>query len=670
MNRSGPWASSALFGFLFACDSATGGLSPGRVLLCGVDERVVAGVCSACPPGTRNAPGDDTGGVDTVCDPVLCAADERVDANACLGCPPGTENGGGDEASGPDTDCDPVSCIEDERVISNTCTSCMPGSTNASGDDASGPDTSCDPIICGPNQFVSANECRDCPEGSINEEGDDASGSDTMCASDACTQALGVSCERFEEAYLKASNTTEFDFFGISIALDEDTLAVGAALEDSVATGVNGDQSDDSSALGSGAVYVFTRDAETWRQEAYIKASNTGTGDRFGVGVALDEDILAVGAPGEDSAATGVNGDETNDDAEDSGAVYVFTRSGTTWRQEAYIKASNTGGGTSDQEFADQFGATLALDDDTLAVGAADEDSAASGVDGDQANDDARLSGAVYVFLRTGTSWRQEAYLKASNTDPGDSFGSDVALDGDALAVAATGENSAATGVNGDQTSNGAFFSGAVYVFRRLGATWQQEAYLKASNTESGDRFGSSVALHGDTLAVGAQNERSAATGVDGDQTNNDLVQSGAVYVFRRSGSMWRQSAYLKASNADNQDQFGVSVALDGDILAVGATESSAATGVNGDQFNNDALRSGAVYLFARSGMSWRQQAYVKASNPDPSDSLFDLSLALYGDTLAFGLQFEDSAATGVNGDPFNNDAESSGAVYVRRIAQ
>ena len=134
-------------------------------------------------------------------------------------------------------------------------------------------------------------------------------------------------------------------------------------------------------------------------------------------------------------------------------------------------------------------------------------------------------------------------------------------------------EDSNATGVNGDQSNNSATWSGAVYVFTRDSSSqWSQQAYLKASNTGSNDYFGSSVALSGDTLAVGAYWEDSNATGVNGDESNNSVVASGAVYVFTRNNSnLWSQQAYLKASNTDATDIFGYSVSLSGDTLAVGA---------------------------------------------------------------------------------------------------
>src|SRR5690606_1166679 len=126
---------------------------------------------------------------------------------------------------------------------------------------------------------------------------------------------------------------------------------------------------------------------------------------------------------------------------------------------------------------------------------------------------------------------------------------------------------------------NSASYSGAVYVFKRTDGVWAQEAYLKASNTGASDFFGYSVSLSGDTLAVGAHHEASAATGVDSDQADNSASSSGAVYVFKRTGVVWEQEAYLKASNTGADDNFGSSVSLSGDALAVGAFgEDSAAT--------------------------------------------------------------------------------------------
>ena len=327
-----------------------------------------------------------------------------------------------------------------------------------------------------------------------------------------------------EEAYLDPSLYGDGGLFGMNVALSGDLLAVSAPMDASTATGIDGHRGH--GALWSGAVYVFRRSGSSWVLDAYIKASNASAGDRFGYGLALSGNTLAVGAYWEGSAARGIDGDQSNDDAPYSGAVYVFRRAGSVWVQEAYIKASNA-------ETRDSFGLNVALSGDTLAVGAHTEHSSARGVGGDQSSNDLQASGAAYVFRRTGSSWAQEAYIKASNTGAGDFFGMQVALSGDILAVGAMNERSAATGVNGDQADDSARRSGAVYMFRRTGSSWAQTAYLKASNTGAGDEFSNEIALSPGMLAVSAPHEDSAATGVNGNQHDESAADSGAVYLFR-----------------------------------------------------------------------------------------------------------------------------------------
>ncbi|MBI5764610.1 MAG: FG-GAP repeat protein [Planctomycetes bacterium] len=394
-----------------------------------------------------------------------------------------------------------------------------------------------------------------------------------------------------QQAYLKASNTSESDYFGLSLAASGDTVVIGAYLEDSNATGVNGNHADNS-ATNSGAVYVFVRNGTTWSQQAYLKASNTGAFDNFGNWVAVSGDTVVVGAYGEDSSATGVNGNQADNSADNSGAAYIFVRSGTTWSQQAYLKASNTG-------VSDLFGLSVAVSGDSVVIGAYSEDSNATGVNGNQADNSTANSGAAYVFVRSGTTWNQQAYLKASNTGADDEFGRLLAVSGDTVVVASYAEDSNATGVDGIQTDNSASAAGAAYVFVRSGTTWGQQAYLKASNTDAGDFFGVSVAVSGDTIVVGANQEDSNATGVDGNQTDNSAANSGAAYIFVRNGTTWSQRAYLKASNTELGDFFGVSVAVSGDAVVVGAyQEDSSATGVNGNQADNSALKSGSAYAF------------------------------------------------------------------------
>ncbi len=458
-----------------------------------------------------------------------------------------------------------------------------------------------------------------------------------------------------QEAYLKASNTGLDDHFGFSVALSGNTLVVGAPEEDSDAVGVNGDQSNDE-ATNSGAVYVFVYDGMGWVQQAYLKASNAESLDAFGTSVAISGDTIVVGAPMESSSAMGVNGDQNNNGGPGSGAAYVFVRSGTTWTQQAYLKASNTG-------WQDGFGTSVAVSGDTIVVGAQYEESNATGVNGNQDNDLASSSGAAYVFLRSGTTWAQQAYLKASNTDVGDYFGRAIAISGDTIVVGAYAEDSSAVGVNGDQGNEGGdldYDSGAAYVFIRQSGVWSQQAYLKASNTDFVDHFGTSVAVSGDTVVVGAPFEDSNAIGVNGNQNDESAPSAGAAYVFIRQSGVWSQQAYLKASNTSLNDAFGSSVAASGNTIVVGAeSEDSNAAGVDNEKTN-----SGAAYVFVQQGTDWGQQAYLKASNPDVHD-YFGSSAAVDLELLAVGAYFEDSSATGVNGNQNDNLMDDSGSVYV-----
>lgn len=404
----------------------------------------------------------------------------------------------------------------------------------------------------------------------------------------------------------------------------------------------------------------------------YVKASNTDSSDTFGTAVALSADgsTLAVGAPAEDSSATGVNGSQASNGAAQAGAVYVFVATQAGWVQQAYIKASNT-------ETGDTFGSVVALsgNGDTLAVGAPTEDGSAAGVNGSEGNG-LNDVGAAYLFRRNGTVWTQAAYIKASNPDSDDLFGDSLALaaDGRTLAVGATLEDGGSFGINGNQASNSSQASGAVYVFTELAGTWSQQAYIKASNADASDFFGYDLALSadGDTLAVGAYGEDGASTGINGSQISNAVTGSGAVYLFTRSGGAWSQQAYIKASNANANDLFGYSVALNanGRTLAVGSRfEDSNAVGVDGNQADNSAVDSGAVYVFVLNVGTWEQQAYLKTSNTDIDDAFGSaIALSADGNYLLAGAVGERGLSAGLDGvQTDNSGAANLGAAYLFR---
>lgn len=356
-----------------------------------------------------------------------------------------------------------------------------------------------------------------------------------------------------QQAYLKASNTGANDQFGCAASISGDTIVIGAEAEDSNTTGVNGLQTNNSAAQ-AGAAYVFVRTSGVWTQQAYLKASNTAGGDHFGASVAISSDTIVVGATGEDSAATTVNGNQADNTANGAGAAYVFVRTAGVWAQQAYLKPSNAEGGAG--VYGDVFGISVGISGNSIIVGAAGqfpgggEDSAATGVNGNQADNSATDSGAAYIFVRSGTTWTQQAYLKASNTGADDRFGRFVAIDQNTAVVGAMNEDSAATGVGGNQADESAANSGAAYVFFRTGTTWVQQAYLKAATVVSNALFGASVAVSGDTVAVGANQN---------------------AYAFQRTGSTWSALPPLGVG--------GSSVAISGDTIAVGSTNENTAAG-------------------------------------------------------------------------------------------
>lgn len=414
-----------------------------------------------------------------------------------------------------------------------------------------------------------------------------------------------------QEAYLKASNAEVDDRFGISVAIDGDTIAVGANEEDSNQTTItNGlPASNDNSASKSGAVYVFQRTGSTWVEQAYLKPSNAGLDDQFGISVAISGDTIVVGASLEDSNQTTItNGSSATIDnlALNAGAAYVFQRTGTTWAEQAYLKAPNA-------QTEDRFGISVAISGDSIVVGANLEDSNQTTITnggGASSDNSASISGAAYVFQRTGSTWATQAYLKAPNGEANDQFGQRVAISKDTIVVGSFAESSNQTTITNGQTANtdnSAALSGAAYVFQRIGSTWTHQAYLKAPNTGSDDRFGISLAIEGDTILVGAIFEDSNQTTVTNGQTaseDNSITNAGAVYVFQRSGSNWFHRAYIKPPNPGLDDQFGYAVAISGDTMIVSANQedSNQNTITNGPtaSTNNLATNSGAGYVFIR----------------------------------------------------------------------
>jgi hypothetical protein len=281
------------------------------------------------------------------------------------------------------------------------------------------------------------------------------------------------------------------------------------------------------------------------------------------VGLSGDGNTLAVSAPG-DRGVDPNNGSEWY-----IGSVYVYARMGVVWRRDGYLQAAV-------HDYDDLLGQSLAISSDgsLVAAGAPNEASASTGTGGNQHDNSAPAAGAVYIFTRGKHAWREDTYLKASNADTGDAFG-DLSLsfspDGSALAVPARGEQSAATGVNGDQTDNSMSFAGAVYLFRLNGGHWVQDAYVKASDTHANNQFGTSAALSAVSLVAGAVG-----------WTNDDPpgITGGSAYVFSRNATP-AQTAYLQSPMPTDLGQFGRTTAIsaDGSAIVVGAPSEASNTG-------------------------------------------------------------------------------------------
>jgi FG-GAP repeat/PKD domain len=327
-------------------------------------------------------------------------------------------------------------------------------------------------------------------------------------------------------------------WFADSVSLSGDTALISSAGEDY-------------NNVVSGVAYVFTRTGTTWTQQAKLVPSDGVDNGEFGCSVSIDGNTVLIGARADDE--NGLT----------SGSAYVFTRTGTTWTQQAKLLASDGIGG-------EEFGYSVSISGDTALIGT------------DYAE-------SVYVFTRTGTTWIQQQKLTASDATEEDYFGYSVSLDGNTALIGAILDDD-----NEDE-------SGSAYVFTRTGTTWTQQAKLHASDGVEGDRFGQDVSLDGDTALIGTNYAESA-------------------YIFTRTGTTWTQQQKLTASDATEGDSksFGASVSLDGNTALIGAFWDT------GDQ-----SASGSAYVFTKGGGNAPPVAGFTwtPSNPEPNQTInFDAS--------------------------------------------
>lgn len=299
-----------------------------------------------------------------------------------------------------------------------------------------------------------------------------------------------------------------------------------------------------------------------------LVASGVTAGDQFGWAVALSGNTAIIGAPAQDMVG------------ENSGVAYVFIQSGDRWVQQARIFPRDSAEG-------DAFGSSVAIDGNTALVGAI----------GDNGS-----SGAVYVFVRNGTIWTQQAKLVAADGGITAQFGKSIALDRDTALIGAHFDSNEAGNL-----------AGAAYVFVRAGSRWAQQAKLIGSDTIDSDLFGWSVALEGNTALIGSL------------FNTGSIFSSGSVYAFNRVGGGWSEQAKLITNDSDVFDQFGSAIALSGNVAAIGAPTHD---GTSAD--------SGAVYLFElRNGM-WGSQTKLVVSDSTLA-SQFGSAVSLLNNTVLVG---------------------------------
>ncbi len=329
----------------------------------------------------------------------------------------------------------------------------------------------------------------------------------------------------------------------MKILPEDGSQGFGAAVSVSDGFALIGAPMDDDRGIAAGAAYVFKEDSGGWRQVKKLTASTGLSHDYFGASVAVTDAYALVGSLNDKDRGYG------------AGAAYLYARDSDRWNLRAKLLAGDAGKN-------DNFGCGVALSGDVAAVGAFREDS--RGED----------AGAVYVFRGSG-GWSAPEKLTAGDGGPGDHFGRSVSVSGNTLIVGAAHDDDRGTD------------AGAAYLFVSDGSSWSQAAKLTASDGSAGDLFGASVSVSGDWAAIGAW----------GDDDRG--IDAGAVYLFKREGGTWRQTAKRTAADGAAGMCFGRSVALSGSFALVGT----------GD-------RGGAAYLFENTGSGWLQQNRLTPATP------------------------------------------------------
>jgi hypothetical protein len=313
--------------------------------------------------------------------------------------------------------------------------------------------------------------------------------------------------------------------------------------------------------------YVYVRTGDVWIEQAKLEASDSTYS--FGNSVSIDGDTAVV---------TGAFGD---DPEFAPGAAYVFVRAGDVWTEQAKL--------TSDSELWDAFGCAVAIDGDTIVVGANGDDDNENGI------------GAAHIFVRTDDVWTKQSKIVASDYPSFDRFGDSVSIDGDTVVIGAPHD-----GRNG-------WNAGAAYVFVRTGDVWTEQAKILASDGAAEDRFGLSVSVFGDTVIIGTPHRPESESA------------AGAAYVFVRTGDTWTEQTKLVASDSKIDDWFGNSVSVFGDTATIGAPHPG-----------YPPIAPGAAYMFRRINDDWVEQAVLISSDGEEGD-LFGWSVSHDNHTALIG---------------------------------
>lgn len=383
-----------------------------------------------------------------------------------------------------------------------------------------------------------------------------------------------------QQAVLRASNAREGARFGCSVAISGDTIVVGSPDESGDASSTG--ETPNENAVQAGAAYVFVRNDGQWTQQGYLKAANADPGDYFGYAVAIDGDVVVAGAWLEagDSNSTA---ETPNNNTRLAGAAYVFERNAATWRQTGYLKSPNAND-------VDDCGVAVAVRGATAVMGCINDRAPVAGTIPTIVS-----AGAAYVYVRAGDAWSLEAKLSPPHVESQLSFGHALAIDDDAIAVGAPGDNGDASSTVEAPNGN-APFSGAVHLFERQESAWSHTAMFKAPNAGRNDALGYSVALEGSTLIAGAANEEGDATSTL-TEPNDALDYAGAAYLFLKLGGAWVQQAYVKAPNAGAYDFFASSVTLSGGTAVIGAIAEDGDADSTLAAPNDGANLAGAAYV-------------------------------------------------------------------------